>query len=87
MSQCCSRQGRSQNLGDAHAEVVIQNEHFPACDEAAVHQNVDRVARQLVERHDRTFPQLENFFDQQLGPTQFDTQVELDVFQIAQVAR
>ena len=69
---------RCDNFGHPHAEVVIQHQDFAPCDQSTIHQNVDGVAGQFVQRHDRPGLQLQNFLDQQLGASQFDPQVEFD---------
>jgi len=40
----------SDELGHAHAEIVVQYEHFTASDQPAVDINIDRITGQLVER-------------------------------------
>ena len=49
------RAGAGDQLGHADAEVVVEHEHFAAGDQPAVDEDVDRVARQFVQRHDGAF--------------------------------
>ena len=41
----------------------------------------DGVARELVERHDRSGFQPQDFFDEQFGTAEFDPQIQFDVLQ------
>jgi len=51
---CSLHQRRSKDFGNPDAEIIIQHEDFSARHEAPIDEDVDRIAGQLVKRHDRS---------------------------------
>ena len=68
-----------KDFGDAHAEIVIQNENFPASDQPAVDENVDGISGQFIQGNNGAVFQLEHFFDEEFGPSEFNHQIEFDL--------
>ena len=62
---------------DSYTEIVVHHQDFSAGDESAVDEDVDRVTGEFVESHDRSAPQLQDFFQPHLGPSQLDAEVHL----------
>ena len=64
---------------DADAEIVVQNQHFAAGDEAIVDENIHRITGQFVQFDDAAFVELQDFFDQHPAAAQLDLDVQLDI--------
>ena len=62
-----------------HAKIVVEHQHFAAGNQAAIDEDVDRIARQFVERHNRPFVQPQHVVQIHLRSAEFDFDVQLDV--------
>ena len=69
------------NLVDADAEVVVEDQDFAAGDELVVDVDVDRIAGQFVELDDGAFGQFEHVLNEHLGAAEFNFHIEIDVFE------
>ena len=66
-------------LGHAYTKIVVEHQHFAACNQPSVDENIHRVAGQLVERHDRSLTKLQHVFQIHVGPAQLNLQIEFNV--------
>ena len=71
-----------ENFAQTDAELAVDDQQFSASDQAAVGDDVHRIAGQFIEFNDGTFAQLQDVFNQDLGSTEFDRDVEFPVVKI-----
>src|SRR5436190_19243787 len=76
--------GRRNHLRDPDREVVVDDEHFPARDEPVVHEDVDRIAHQVVEPDDRARTEFQHVLHVQLRVAELDADLHVHIGQEVQ---
>src|SRR3954470_8741024 len=74
-----------EHLGNPQAELLVDHDDLPAGDRLAVDQEVDGLAGQPVERHDRPGAERERLADGHLRTTDLDRELHRHVVQAGQL--
>ena len=77
--------GRTDHVGQAHAEAVIDHHHFTVGDQGAVDEHIQRLAGTTFQFHHRTLVELQQVADVDLGAAHFHGNVHRNIQDHVQV--
>jgi hypothetical protein len=77
--------GGGDHIGDAQAELLVDDDDLATRDRLAVDQQVDGLAGQPVQRHDRPGAELQRLADRHVRAADLDRQLHRHVVQVVEV--